>query len=73
MVTGTHIIQIEMKSLRVIKPGDVFQYVLLCFIASLVVLPLHLFLLQAAKEALSDRVIPTIALAAHTAFKPVSL
>ncbi len=62
-----------MKSLRVIEHDDVFQYVLLCFMASLVVLPLHLLLLQAAKEALNDRIIPTIALAAHAAFKSVSL
>ena len=47
-----------MESLKVIKHGDVFQYVLLCLTSSLVVLPLHLFLLQAAKEALNDRVIP---------------
>ncbi len=62
-----------MKSLRVIKHGDVFQYVLLRFIASLVVLPLHLFLFQATEKAFNDRVIPTIALAAHTAFEPVGL
>ena len=62
-----------MKSLCVIEHGDVFQYVLLGFITRLVVLPLHLFLLQTAKEALNDRVIPTITLAAHTAFKTVSL
>lgn len=47
-----------MESLKVIKHGDVFQYVLLCLTSSLVVLPLHLFLLQAAKEALNDRVYP---------------
>ena len=62
-----------MKSLSVIKHGDVFQYVLLGVIASLVVLPLHLLLLQAAKEAFNHGVIPTVTLAAHTALEPVGL
>ncbi|GEM_PF-6772543 len=44
-VVGVHVTQIGMQSPGVIQHGDVFQYVLLRFMASLVGLPLHLFLL----------------------------
>ncbi len=56
-----------MQSVAVIKHRYVIQDILLGFIPALVVPPANTFLLQAAKEALDHRIVPTIALATHTA------
>ncbi len=56
-----------MQSLVVIKHGDILQNVLLCFIAGLIMPPLAAFLLEAAKEAFRNCIIPTISLTIHAA------
>ena len=56
-----------MKSLAVIKHGNVFQYVVPC----LVVLPLNTFLLQASKETLDHRIVVAVAPGTHAALNAV--
>jgi len=60
-----------MKSLAVIKHGNIFQYILLCFMACLVVTPLHSLLLQATKKAFGNGIIPAITFATYAAFKAI--
>ena len=60
-----------MQSLVVIKHRDILQNVLLCCIAGLVMPPLAAFLLEAAKEAFRNCIIPTIPQATHAADKTI--
>ena len=46
-----------MESLTVIKHANIFQYILLRFMTSLVVLPLHTLLLQATKKAFRELIL----------------
>ena len=54
-----------MQSVTVIKHRYVIQDILLGFIPTLVVPPMHSFLLQAAEEALDYGIVPAVAFAAH--------
>ena len=58
-----------MQSVTVIKHRYVIQNILLGFISSLVVPPMHPFLFQAAEEALHNGVVPAITFPAHAAFE----
>jgi hypothetical protein len=62
-----------MQSTAVVKHGDIVQYILLGFITSLVVSPLYPLLLQAAEEAFSYGIIPTIPFSAHAAIETMSV
>ena len=57
-----------MQSVTVIEHRYVLQNILLGFISSLVVPPVHPFLLQAAEEAFDNGIVPTITFSAHAAF-----
>lgn len=45
-----------MQARTIIKYGNIFQYILLCFIPRPVVFPLHQFLLEAAEETFNNRI-----------------
>lgn len=60
-----------MQPQAVIKHRDILQNILLCSIAGLVVPPLATLPLEAAKKALSNRIIPAISQTAHAANKTV--
>lgn len=62
-----------MQSPIVIEHHDVIENVLLCLSAGLVVPPLHAFFLQAREEALRDRIVPAVSLAAHAANEAICL
>jgi len=46
---------------------------MLCLSADLIVPPLHAFFLQTREEALRDRIVLAVSLAAHAANKAISL
>ena len=50
-----------MQPVAVVKHGYILQYILLGFIASLVVSPLDPFLLKATKEAFHNGIVPAVA------------
>ena len=56
-----------MHPVAVIKHRDVFQNILLRFMAGLIVLPLHVFLLQRSEEAFYYRIILAVTFSTHTA------
>ena len=62
-----------MQSLAVIKYSDILQNVLLCFMAGLVMPPLAALLLEAAKEAFRNCIIPTISQTTHAANRMLSV
>ena len=58
-----------MQSVTVIKHRYVIQNILLCFISSLVVSPVHPFLFQAAEEAFDNSIVPAVTFSTHASFE----
>lgn len=68
----TEIAEIRMTALPIIKPFDIFKYILFGFVTGFVLAVMNKLYLEGVEKTLSHRIISTVGFSAHTASDSMS-